>query len=67
MILIGDYDSPTGTDWKVTVPSGRATTVFKVTTAYVDEKTGTLHFQNAQRETIQAFARGFWVHVEPVK
>jgi hypothetical protein len=53
-------------DWKVTVPSGRATVVKDVLSAIVDEKTGTLYFLAEDGSTIEAFARGFWAHVERV-
>jgi hypothetical protein len=57
----------TGTvNWRVTVPSGRTTVVEGVLSAYVDEKTGTLYFLADDGSTIEAFARGFWAHVERV-
>ncbi len=53
-------------NWRVTVPSGRTSVVGGVLSAYVDEKTGTLYFLGEDGSTLQAFARGFWAHVEPV-
>jgi hypothetical protein len=56
---------PLVTDWEVTIPNGATFEIPKVHFAYVEEKTGTLHFVAADGSTIDSFARGFWARVKP--
>jgi hypothetical protein len=52
-------------DWEILTSANEWKIVEEVHSAWVDEKTGTLHFLDEERHTITALARGAWKEAHP--